>query len=291
MALSRAVYTAACLLALLVALGLGAIVGKRLTTQTDRVIAYRSVDGQELSLHVFAPADQSLPGPALLLFHGGRWRYGSPENLFPQCRYFSAAGITCISVQYRLGTEGRADVPASLEDARAALDYVGEHAVEFGIDSERIAVGGASSGGHLAAALGVGLPDSAANPGGGAANRPAALVLYNPMLDLSPCRPDHHLVGAFWREVSPFHHIDAQTPPTLILLGTEDPEIPVATAQDFCSVVEGMGSQCELALYPGQTHGFFNPGRGDGQYFHATNRRVLDFLAGSSRGHSRGQTP
>jgi acetyl esterase/lipase len=251
-----------------------------LDVRPDRTIVYRVNGAQELRLHAFDAknrADDS-PAPALLLLHGGRWLYGGPEEYYPQCEYFSARGFSCFSAQYRLGANNRPDVRGALSDVQAALQYLIDHADELHIDPLRIAVGGASAGGHLAAALGAGLP---LTPGAAAstAPRPAAQILYNPMLDLAPGTPDHHLVKEYWEAVSPLHHIDSAVPPSLILVGSNDPEVPVATAEAFCTAVEQAGGVCEIALYEGQGHGFFHTP----PYLENTNERILQFLDGLHR--------
>lgn len=261
-------------LALGLCVALAPAVMKRVTAWLngpDRVMVYRSIDGHDLKLHVF---EAKGPGPAaghpaLLLFHGGAWQYGSPDAFFPQCRHFAQHGLTCVSAEYRIASRHGTDPRAAVQDARAAFAYLRNHAEGLGIDPIRIAVGGGSSGGHLAAMLGVATPVS---------DRPAALVLYNPMLDLSPGKPDHHLVAEYWQSVSPLQQVDAAVPPGLILLGTEDREVPVATAQAFCDGVSVRGGRCELALYEGARHGFFNLREDDRQYFDATNQRVGAFL-------------
>ncbi|MCB1843801.1 MAG: prolyl oligopeptidase family serine peptidase, partial [Halioglobus sp.] len=101
---------------------------------------------------------------------------------------------------------------------------------------------------------------------------------YNPMLDLSPGTPDHHLVKDHWQAVSPYHHIDAGFPPTLIMSGTRDPEVPVATVEAFCAAVRAAGGRCELELYEGQGHGFYHFSEGRNPWFERSARRALAFL-------------
>ena len=178
-----------------------------------------------------------------------------------------------MSAEYRVASVHATDARAALDDARAAFDYLVDHAEALKIDPNRIAVGGGSAGGHLAAALGVGLRDAA-----GADRRPAASILYNPMLDLAPGMPDHELVEDFWHDVSPLQRVDERTPPTLILLGTHDREVSVATVQAYCAAVSASGTRCEIELYPGAEHGFFNPDVEQGRFHNATNARVTDFF-------------
>lgn len=247
-----------------------------LEPRPDEIFTYARAGDTGLRLHAFYPdgADSGGQVPALLLFHGGRWQYGGPHSLYPQCRYFAARGIACFSAEYRLGAQSRVDVRGAVEDARRALHYLRDNARELGIDPDRLYAGGGSSGGHLAAALGAALP-----AGAGAELRPAALILYNPMLDLSPGKPDSHLVLDYWRAVSPLQRIDEAFPPTLILSGAEDPEVPVATVRAFCDKVRGHGGRCEARLYPGQSHGFYHYGGGRNAYFEQTGDHILAFLA------------
>ena len=251
---------------------LAAIAIKKLNlfeVRPDNQLTYKTVEGRTLSLHAFlaAPSAGAQPRPAVLLFHGGRWLYGSPRAMYPQCRFFAAQGYHCFAAEYRLGANNRVDVRELVSDAADALGYLHSEAGALAIDTSRIVVGGGSAGGHLAAALGAQVPASDAPAA-------AALLLYNPMLDLAPGTPDHHLVKAYWREVSPAHHVTAALPPTLVLVGSDDPEVPLDTVNAFCANAQAVGARCEVEVYPGQSHGFFNAE----PYLAQTNQRALAFL-------------
>ena len=243
-----------------------------LETRADAREVFSTFGGRKLHLHIFhaAGAQKKSPSPALLLFHGGGWRFGSPQQFYPQCQYFAAQGVTCISAEYRLGPNHLPDIAGAIEDAADALAYLHDNAARLAIDTQRLFAGGGSSGGQLALALGLGL-HSNESP------RPAGLALYNPVLDLSPCAPANYLAGEGWEAISPQHQINGGLPPTLILSGSEDPEVTPKMVSDFCNRAREVGSNCTNIEYAGQYHGFFNDYEGN-TYFEKTNSAVLKFI-------------
>ena len=90
--------------------------------------------------------------PLLVCFHGGGWVVGSVAVSDPFCRALAnASGCAVVSVEYRLAPEDR--FPAAADDAYAATRWSADHAADLGIDASRIAVGGSSAGGNLAAVV------------------------------------------------------------------------------------------------------------------------------------------
>ena len=90
--------------------------------------------------------------PLLVYFHGGGWVVGSVALSDNFCRALAnASGCAVLSVEYRLAPEHR--YPAAADDAYASTRWAAEHAAELGIDPERLAVGGSSAGGNLAAVV------------------------------------------------------------------------------------------------------------------------------------------
>lgn len=105
-----------------------------------------------LSVRVYGPTEGRNPRPALLYFHGGGWVVGGVDTVDNPCRQLAnASGCTVVSVGYRLAPEHK--FPIGLEDCYLATRHVVEHARDFGVDPARVAVGGDSAGGNLAAAV------------------------------------------------------------------------------------------------------------------------------------------
>jgi acetyl esterase/lipase len=81
-------------------------------------------------------------------------------------------------------------------------------------------------------------------------------------------------------ELSPYHHVEAGDPPTVIFHGTADKTVPHATAAAFERAMQKAGNSCTLHSYEGEGHGFFNYGRGDGTSFAEVLTTSDRFLAG-----------
>lgn len=106
----------------------------------------------EIPVRLYVPAGAAARSGALVYFHGGGWVIGSLETHEHLCRALAnRAGARVVSVDYRLAPEHR--WPAAAEDCYAATCHLGEHGGALGIDGTRLAVGGDSAGGNLAAVV------------------------------------------------------------------------------------------------------------------------------------------
>ena len=113
----------------------------------------RTIPGPDgpIPVRVYRPSGEGTAG-GLVYYHGGGWVIGDLDSHDSLCRQFCAgAGVVVVSVDYRLAPEH--PCPAASDDAWAALEWVAANADELGIDTERLAVGGDSAGGNLAALM------------------------------------------------------------------------------------------------------------------------------------------
>ena len=224
-------------------------------------LVYKRIGDRALKLFVEKPKDWKPTDkrPAIVFFFGGGWVGGTTTHFLTQSTYLASRGMVGIRVEYRTIPNGDKGPPViCCADAKSAMRYVRAHAAELGIDPKRIAAGGGSAGGHLAAftALVPGMDD----PGDDLAVscKPDALVLFNPVFNNGPGQWGHDRVGDRFMEFSPAHHLSKEAPPTIVFLGDSDELIPVSVLQQFEAGMKKAGVRCDTHVYTNAVHGFFN---------------------------------
>ncbi len=254
------------------------------------VYVYRTVGDVKLNAYVFGAVDKAeTPRPAVVFFFGGGWTNGSPTQFEQHCRYLASRGMVAITCDYRVLSRHGTPAKACVTDAKAAIRWVRANAVKLGVDPDRIAAGGGSAGGHLAACTGVIDGFEPEGDNSKISSRPNAMILYNPALVLAPFGDDNpalksreaelsERMGVAAKALSPIHHVQASEPPTIIFHGEADTTVPFATARDFTTVMKKAGNRCELKAYPGAGHGFFNAGRAGNKAFLSTLNETDEFL-------------
>jgi acetyl esterase len=219
---------------------------------------YKKIGERDLKLFVVKPAGWKAEDrrPAIVFFHGGGWTGGSPNQFNEHSTYFASRGLVCIQVEYRL-VKGEAPL-VCIHDARSSMRWVRSHAAELGIDPARIASGGGSAGGHLAAH--VGMVDGLDDPKDATtvSAKSNAMLLFNPVLDNGPGGFGAKTIGDRFPEFSPAHNVSRDDPPAILFLGSEDKLIPVSVLETFTTKMKAAGVACALHVYAGQGHGFFN---------------------------------
>lgn len=244
----------------------------------DRVAVYKQLGETELRLHIFNPPEhsQSHARPVIVFFFGGGWSQGGPEQFFPHCNHFASRGMVAISAEYRINTTHGTSPREAVKDAKSAIRWIRRHAADLGMDPDRLAAGGGSAGGHLAAASATLEKFNEEGEDQSVSCIPDALVLFNPVIDNGPDGYGHDRVKEYWREFSPLHNLHKKTPPTIFFLGTNDRLIPTATAERYQALMVEKGLQCEVYFYEGQEHGFFN--YRNTAYFRKTVKEADRFL-------------
>ena len=225
--------------------------------------------GGAIKARLYRPsADGVLAG--LVFFHGGGWVIGDLDSHDDLCRDLAAqAHCAVLAVDYRLAPEHR--FPAAADDAIAATRWASEHAAELGIDPTRLAVGGDSAGGNLAAVSALAARDAGIPL--------AAQLLIYPVTDMAHLEGesytacgegygltaaamawfrDHYLADAAaaqdWR-VSPLLASDlSRLPPALVV--TAEFDVLRSEGEAYARRLAEAGVPTELARYDGMIHGF-----------------------------------
>ncbi len=230
------------------------------------------------------------PLPLLLFFHGGSFIVGDIDTHDDPCRILCQHGqMQVLSVAYRLLPEHPS--PAAIEDCLDTLKWAHEHAASLGADPTKIAVGGDSAGGNLAAVV--------SQLAAGKPYAPAAQLLMYPSLDLVNDYPSHHAFGEglflsrvdvefckelhLSRSLLPFN--DPRVSPMFGNLTNLPPALIVTAAFDslrdegetYALKMREAGSHCVAYRVEGQGHGFVSMATINHAAFKATRRIARDF--------------
>jgi acetyl esterase/lipase len=251
--------------------------------------AYKKVGDSELPLYVYAPANHAADAkaPAIVFFFGGGWSTGSPLQFEQQCKYLAGRGMVAITVEYRVASRYPVHIEDCIEDAKSAMRWVRGNSVKLGVDPDRIASGGGSAGGHLAACVAVMDGFDAATDDPKISAKPNAMVLFNPAMALSA---DERMSKKYLAridqgarrskvekaKISPLTYASTKQAPSILFFGTADDLLEGARIYQNDS--EKAGNSCKLVTYEGQGHGFFNYGARGGKYYDLTLAEMDKFL-------------
>lgn len=217
--------------------------------------------------------------PVLVYYHGGGWVIGDLDTHDTLCRELAnGSGCAVVSVDYRLAPEHR--FPAAFDDALAAARWVAEHASELKVDPARLAVGGDSAGGNLAAAVTLAARDD--TDGRGPLRIAYQLLIY-PGMDMRRGHASHQTNGegyvltkdtisyfmshyvpdasqhTDWRaspQLAPSH---SNLPPGLVITAGYDPLVDEGL--DYARALSAAGNQVSYVCFSRQIHSFITMGK------------------------------
>lgn len=252
------------------------------------VRVYKTVVDTQLKLYIYQPKNHKPEDrrPSIVFFSGGGWRVSRVGQFCEHGKYFASRGMVSILADYRTKSRDGVTPIQCITDAKSAIRWVRANAKKLGIDSNRIVAAGGSAGGHLAACTALLKQFDEKNEDLKVSSVPNALVLFNPALDVSVL-PSELGFGDKAVAASPLHHVSRGSPPAIIFHGTADDIVPFNQAERFCEVMKKSGNRCELVLFEGKQHGFFDYGRGDGRDYILTTRAADEFL--TSLGYLQGK--
>lgn len=226
---------------------------------------YKKGEHYELSVDIFYSSDNrdDQSYPAIALFHGGGWVYGSPEEFYGACKRYAQKGFISFSFQYRLSINEDGTYPnpgvspiESVKDARSAIRWLRENADGLGIDPEKIIVGGQSAGGQLALStvFADDINEETDNPD--TSPVPNALLLFSSCYNTMEAWIDNLLAERRHRiwDISPYHNVKSGMPPTIAFHGNADCMVMFYTVLFFSDKMRELGNDFELITLEGRDH-------------------------------------
>ena len=243
---------------------------------------YKTASDTDLKIYIFNPEghDPATDSrPAIVFFFGGGWNGGTPSQFEQHSRYLASRGMVAMVADYRVASRQKTTPKECVADGKSAIRWVRANAKRLGVDPDRIAAGGGSAGGHVAATTG--MIEGFEEPGedSSVSSKSNALVLFNPVYHNGPKGGyGYSRVSEYWEGFSPAHNITKDDPPAVVFLGSKDSLIAVSIAEEFQANMKEVGLKSDLHIYEGQPHGFFNQGKGGADIFTDTVRKMDKFL-------------
>lgn len=235
-------------------------------------ITYATVDGKALGVDLHLPAGAKSP-PLVVYLHGGAWQSGTKAQ-YPA--FLVERGFAVASLDFRSTNE--APFPANVHDVKAGIRFLRAKARDYGYRTDRIAIVGASSGGHLAALVGVTNGNAELEGAEGdhrdQSSNVQAIVSYFGASNLTTILAQSTPWGVQIREpalqklfggtaqqkpelarlASPVFHVDRRDPPLFLLHGDQDNQMPINQMHELDGAYAAAGLKAETLVLHGVGH-------------------------------------
>jgi acetyl esterase/lipase len=254
--------------------------------QSSIDVVYAEIDGWKGREDVYYNPTSTKPTPVIFNIHGGGWNHGVKEQQGGFNTFFKV-GFAVVNIEYRLTSQAKA--PAAVEDVRAAILYIVQHANEYNIDPNKIVVMGGSAGGHLA--LMGGLLQNQNIFDGQYKNLKnytiAAIIDKYGITDVWDWAYGKNITSksatnwlgekakdsVFAKSVSPIYYVKKTSPPTFIIHGDADPTVPYQQSVALKNKFDEVGVKSEFVTIPGGLHGKFTKEQNT-----ELNKSIIKFL-------------
>ncbi|MDR2475616.1 MAG: alpha/beta hydrolase fold domain-containing protein [Bacteroidales bacterium] len=242
---------------------------------------YSTDDLEQQRMDIYYPTNPTSPVPVVINIHGGGWNHGEKESQTGHTIYFDM-GMAVANLEYRM--TGQATAPAAVEDVRCAMKYLIKNAAQLNIDPNKIILQGGSAGAHLAltgAYLGY---DTRYDNGCSEYNNfkviavidkygPAHLQEFMHYGSLVNWLGSYKDDPDFVLSISPYHLVNADTPPTYVVHGDADPTVEYEQSQLLVQALSTAGVKHQFTTIPGGGHGGFSS-----EYNTQINNEIVAFL-------------
>jgi acetyl esterase/lipase len=238
---------------------------------------YAQYGSRCLKLDMYLPALQAARGvPVVVLVHGGGWSSGYRSEFVPMAVRLAQRGYAAVTISYRLS--GEAAYPAAIHDARAAVRWVREHAKQYHLDPQRIALAGGSAGGQIASLAGVTGHLDQFDPGAASSSVSSAVQAIVNIDGLSDFTSEtaraneddpakkvtsagKWLGGRYsekadvWHEASPIQYVRAGMPP-ILFIDSSKPRFAVGR-DDMVAKMNAVGVANQITFVADTPHSFW----------------------------------
>lgn len=243
-------------------------------SEPDESVVYANHDGQDLTISIYEPETKSdRLQPVYVYMHGGGWCSGNADTNSNIHRQMADAGFVSFSINYRLCTSGSVDNPTwdkAIYDCAEGMNWIKEHAAEYGGDPSRILLAGESAGGNLVLQY-----SGMASEGKLDAPVPDAVLAMYPAIDLTWTEDNARYMTPFHipgivkaylggdlsdypdrlEFVSPLTYMNTDLPPVLIIHGTKDTLVDIEASEEYKEQADEIGADVSLIELPFTNHG------------------------------------
>lgn len=238
-------------------------------------IAYGSHVRQVMDISLPSFADEKNEVPVILCIHGGSWSGGDKKDFDYMKANISNYNCAYVTLNYRLVQDG-AIYKDMIEDIRLAVNYLKNNGKKYHLKTDKLAIIGSSAGGHLGLLYAYAMnspikvaclssqvgPTDFMDPGQIALNGNEMFTLMNLFLNTNITPADVTQDGfefpASWYDASPIHHVNSNSPPTVLAYGMKDELVSYTNATKLNDTLQAHGVDHRLILYPNSGHGLNN---------------------------------